>query len=71
MKKKIYEKPTMNIVTLQHQTHLLAGSGVGAMRSGYGSAINESWGESVSPSPAQSVDDDDFLEFLRLNTLIN
>ena len=26
MKRKDYEKPTMNIVKLQHQTHLLAGS---------------------------------------------
>ena len=27
MKKKIYEKPTMQVVILQHQVHLLAGSG--------------------------------------------
>ena len=25
--KKIYQKPTMRVVELQHQTHLLAGSG--------------------------------------------
>ena len=31
MKKKLYEKPTMNIVKLQHQTHLLAGSGEPSM----------------------------------------
>jgi hypothetical protein len=30
MRKKLYEKPTMNIVKLQQQTHLLAGSQVGA-----------------------------------------
>ena len=27
MKKKIYEKPAMQVVILQHQVHLLAGSG--------------------------------------------
>ena len=27
MKKKIYEKPTMQVVILQHQVRLLAGSG--------------------------------------------
>ena len=26
MEKQVYEKPTMNIVKLQQQTHLLAGS---------------------------------------------
>lgn len=26
MKKKLYQKPTMNIVKLQHQTHLLQSS---------------------------------------------
>lgn len=42
MKKKIYEKPTMNIVKLQQQTHLLAGS-VQSTRSGYGEAQEEDW----------------------------
>lgn len=32
MKRKDYQKPTMNIVKLQHQTHLLAGSGKPSMR---------------------------------------
>ena len=27
MKRKDYQKPTMKVVQLQHQTHLLAGSG--------------------------------------------
>ena len=27
MKKKTYEKPAMQVVILQHQVHLLAGSG--------------------------------------------
>ncbi len=43
MKKKIYEKPTMNIVKLQQQTHLLQASGVKSMRSGYGDAQEEDW----------------------------
>ena len=30
MKKKLYEKPTTKVVKLQQQTHLLAGSQVGA-----------------------------------------
>ena len=43
MNKKDYEKPTMNIVKLQQQTHLMAGSGVQSMRSGYGEAQEEDW----------------------------
>lgn len=41
MKRKDYQKPTMNIVKLQQQTHLMAGSGVQSMRSGYGSANSD------------------------------
>ena len=41
MKRKDYQKPTMDIVKLQQQTHLLAGSGVKSMRSGYGSANSD------------------------------
>ena len=41
MKRKDYEKPTMQVVKLQQQTHLLAGSGVQSMRSGYGSANSD------------------------------
>ena len=37
MKKKDYLKPTVNIVKLQQQTHLMAGS-VQSTRSGYGDA---------------------------------
>jgi len=37
MKRKDYQKPTMKVVQLQHQTHLLAGS-VEATRNGYGVA---------------------------------
>ena len=37
MKKKVYEKPTMQVVKLQH-TGMLMQSGVGATRNGYGSA---------------------------------
>ena len=41
MKRKDYQKPTMNIVQLQQQTHLMAGSGVQSMRSGYGNANSD------------------------------
>ena len=43
MKRKDYQKPTMNIVKLQQQTHLMTGSGVQSMRSGYGEAQEEDW----------------------------
>ena len=43
MKKKGYQKPTMKVVLLQHHTHLMAGSGVQSMRSGYGTAEEETW----------------------------
>lgn len=43
MKKKDYQKPTMNIVKLQHQAHLLQASGVQSMRSDYGEAQEEDW----------------------------
>lgn len=42
MKRKDYQKPTMNIVKLQQQTHILAGS-VEASRSDYGTAEEETW----------------------------
>ena len=45
MKKKDYQKPTMQVVKLQQQTHLMAGSGVQSMRSGYGEAQEEEWDE--------------------------
>ena len=51
MNKKDYLKPTMNIVQLQQQTHLMAGSGVQSMRSGYGEAQEETWDD---PDPASS-----------------
>ena len=38
MNKKNYQKPTMNIVKLQQQTHLMAGSGVRSTRDSYGEA---------------------------------
>ena len=41
MKRKDYQKPTMKVVKLQQQTHLLAGSGVKSMRSDYGSANSD------------------------------
>jgi hypothetical protein len=42
MKKKIYEKPTMQVVKLQQQQQLLAGS-VQSTRPGYGEAQEEDW----------------------------
>ena len=44
MNKKDYEKPTMRVVQLKQQSQLLAGS-VGATRDGYGTAIEDTWGE--------------------------
>ena len=45
MKRKDYQKPTMDVVKLQHQTHLLQASpmqtSVSAQRSSYGEAIVE------------------------------
>ena len=43
MKRKEYRKPTMKVVQLQHQYHILAGSGVEANRSGYGAATEDEW----------------------------
>ena len=40
MKQKVYQKPTMNIVKLQQQQQLLAGS-VLSTRPGYGEANSE------------------------------
>lgn len=45
MKRKDYQKPTMQVVKLQHQAHLLQASGVQSMRSGYGEAQEETWDE--------------------------
>ena len=33
--KRLYCKPTMKVIKLQHQSHILVGSGVGAQRSAY------------------------------------
>ena len=45
MKKKMYEKPTMEVLECEQEVQLLAGSGVGAMRSGYGTADEDTWEE--------------------------
>ena len=45
MKRKDYEKPTMQVVMLKQQQQLLAGSGVQSMRSGYGEAQEYEWDE--------------------------
>ena len=44
MKTKVYQKPTMKVVQLQH-TQMLMTSGVNAMRSGYGTADEQTWDE--------------------------
>jgi len=41
MKRKDYQKPTMDFVKLQQTQTLLADSGVKSMRSGYGSANSD------------------------------
>jgi len=43
MKKKDYQKPTMQVDECEHEEELLAGSGVESMRSGYGEAQEEDW----------------------------
>ena len=46
MKRKDYEKPTMQVVELQHHTQLLQTSGtVTATRNGYGDANEQTWDE--------------------------
>ena len=35
----------MRVVLLQQQSHILAGSNVRAMRSGYGTANTDTWGD--------------------------
>ena len=45
MKRKDYQKPTMQVVMLKQQQQLLTGSGVQSMRSGYGEAQEEEWDE--------------------------
>ena len=49
MKKKEYERPTMQVVEVNQQLTLLAGS-VGASRGDdYGVAIEDTWGDSSAP----------------------
>ena len=45
MKKKMYEKPTTKVVQLKHKCQILAGSGVEATRSVYGTAEEDTWQE--------------------------
>lgn len=47
MKRKDYEKPTMQVVEVQ-PTQMLAVSGVGASRSSYGTANEQTWGDDGS-----------------------
>ena len=45
MKRKDYERPTMQVVQLKHKCQILAGSGVEANRSSYGAAQESTWGD--------------------------
>ncbi len=49
MKRKDYQKPTMQIAVLQQQAHLMAGS-VESTRTGYGTAVEDTWGDEPSSS---------------------
>ncbi len=57
MRKKEYERPTMQVVKLKQQSQLLAGS-VGAGRDDYGVATEETWGD----SSARLLNDDVLFE---------
>ena len=60
MNKKDYLKPTMKVVQLQHQCHILAQSdGVQAQRSGYGAANTDTWGDSEAKEYKNPVDWDE------------
>ena len=43
MSKKDYQKPSMKVVALHQNVHLLEGSGVEASRRSYGAATKEDW----------------------------
>ena len=43
MKKKLYEKPTMQVVQLKQQAYLLQASGNEVLRTDYGEPIEETW----------------------------
>ena len=48
MKKKEYERPTMQVVEVNQQLTLLSGS-VGASRGDYGVAMEDTWGDPSAP----------------------
>ena len=43
MKRKNYEKPTMQVVQLQQRSQILAGSGVDATYNGYTDGGTDTW----------------------------
>jgi len=61
MRKEVYQEPTMLIVKLQH-TQMLMTSGVNAMRSGYGTADEQTWGDAAAVKANNNTDvwDDDW-----------
>ena len=59
MKNKDYQKPTMEVVEAEVECHILVGSGVGANRSGYGTAQEETWDNPASSSRGNNVWDNE------------
>ena len=43
MKTKVYQKPTMKVVKLQHHGMLMTSGEVQAQRSSYGQAVEDDW----------------------------
>ena len=62
MKRKDYQKPTMDVVEVKQQQTLLAGS-VGAGRADYGPAIEDTWSNSPA-SPFNNLPGLDVLNIL-------
>ncbi len=58
MKRKDYQKPTMKVVKLEHYCDILAGS-MEANRSGYGTAVEETWDDSSSSRRREGYNWDD------------
>ena len=58
MKRKNYEKPTAQVVQLQQQCQILAGS-VGVTRDDYGDVIDDTW------SARELMNDDDLNDFFK------
>ena len=65
--KKTYQKPFMEVVELQQNLQLLTGSsGVTATRSGYGSAVTETW-----ESSSEDASYNDYIQYILTLSLLN